>query len=114
MDKENDRAYCGLNCAVCEAYIATRTDDDKLREKVAKEWSEAYGHNFRPSEIDCTGCKWDGRKFGYCSMCEIRMCNVNNNYDSCADCDIFPCKSEEIVITKSEEASNFFKSKNKI
>ena len=33
-------AYCGLDCEKCEARIATVNNDDSLREKVAKEWSE--------------------------------------------------------------------------
>lgn len=28
-------AYCGLNCAECEAYLATVNSDNALREKVA-------------------------------------------------------------------------------
>ena len=28
-------AYCGLDCETCEARIATVTNDDLLREKVA-------------------------------------------------------------------------------
>ena len=33
-------AFCGLNCAKCDAYIATKNNDDALREKTAKMWSE--------------------------------------------------------------------------
>ena len=32
--------YCGLDCRKCEAYIATIHNDDELRAKVAKLWSE--------------------------------------------------------------------------
>ena len=28
-------AYCGLNCTECPAYIATKANDDKLREEAA-------------------------------------------------------------------------------
>ena len=31
-------AYCGLNCEVCEARIATVNNDNQLRKKVAMEW----------------------------------------------------------------------------
>lgn len=37
--KPNLIAYCGLNCEECEAYKATINNDDELRGKVAKEWS---------------------------------------------------------------------------
>ena len=33
-------AYCGLECEACEAHIATINDDNELRMKVAREWSE--------------------------------------------------------------------------
>ena len=33
-------AYCGLDCEKCQAHIATIKNDDALREKVAKEWSD--------------------------------------------------------------------------
>lgn len=33
-------AICGLDCETCDARIATLTDDDALREKTAKAWSE--------------------------------------------------------------------------
>ena len=29
-------AYCGLDCELCEARIATINNDDKLRDEVAK------------------------------------------------------------------------------
>ena len=32
--------YCGLDCAACDAYLATIHDDQTLREKTAKLWSE--------------------------------------------------------------------------
>lgn len=36
-------AYCGLNCETCEARLATVNNDDALRSKVAKLWSELNG-----------------------------------------------------------------------
>ena len=30
-------AFCGLNCETCEARLATVSDDNELRAKVAKE-----------------------------------------------------------------------------
>ena len=36
-------AYCGLNCETCEARMAAMNNDDVLREKVAKLWSELNG-----------------------------------------------------------------------
>ncbi|MBP5242059.1 MAG: DUF3795 domain-containing protein, partial [Clostridia bacterium] len=33
-------AYCGLDCGQCDAYLATRNNDQALREKTARLWSE--------------------------------------------------------------------------
>ena len=33
-------SYYGLDCSKCDAYIATITSDNKLREETAKKWSE--------------------------------------------------------------------------
>lgn len=65
-------AYCGLNCENCPARIATINDDQKLREKVAKEWSELNQANITPEMINCLGCRVEGPKTPYCeSLCPI-------------------------------------------
>ncbi len=33
-------AICGLDCEKCDAYIATKNNDQALREKSARLWSE--------------------------------------------------------------------------
>lgn len=50
-------AYCGLDCAKCDAYSATVTDDSALRAKTAKLWSELNGIKILPEHINCEGCK---------------------------------------------------------
>ena len=42
MIMNNLIAYCGINCENCPAYIAYNTNDDKLREKTAKQWDLQY------------------------------------------------------------------------
>ena len=37
--------------------IATKTDDQKLREKTAKEWSEMNNTTILPEQINCEGCR---------------------------------------------------------
>ena len=70
-------ACCGLDCEKCEARLATLRDDNRLREKVAKEWGE----------INCMGCRTEGCKTFYCSdMCNIRKCVLQKGYDTCGDC----------------------------
>ena len=52
-------AYCGLDCEKCDARKATLNDDNALREKVAKEWSELNGVEITPEMINCEGCRSD-------------------------------------------------------
>ena len=55
-------AYCGLNCEKCDAYLATVSDDQKLREKTAKLWAELNDVPILPEHINCQGCRADGIK----------------------------------------------------
>ncbi|HNQ96881.1 MAG TPA: DUF3795 domain-containing protein, partial [Treponemataceae bacterium] len=50
-------AFCGLDCASCGAYIATMTNDNAMREKIAGEWKVAYNFDFTPQMINCHGCR---------------------------------------------------------
>ena len=71
-------AYCGLDCEKCEARIATLNDDDDLRRKVSKEWSELNQVEITPDMINCTGCRMEGVKTVYCgTLCPIRKCAVS-------------------------------------
>ncbi len=80
-------AYCGLDCEACEARQATAEDNDELRRKVAKLWSELNGVPITPEMINCTGCRIDGVKTPYCeSLCPIRQCAMGKGFDTCGDC----------------------------
>ena len=85
-------AYCGLDCDQCEAFIATRTNDDALRAKVAAEWAKLSNAPIKPEHINCTGCRSIGVKTYYCEhLCEIRKCAVGKPLDTCAECSDYPC-----------------------
>ena len=87
-------AYCGLDCAGCEAYKATQNNDQKLREKVAAEWTKMYKFDFTPDMINCTSCKSNGVKIGHCSECEMRKCASAKNLANCGACAEFKtCKT---------------------
>jgi hypothetical protein len=101
-------AYCGLDCHKCEAYLATVNDDDGLRRKVAKEWSELNNVEITPEMINCEGCRADGKKTPFCeSLCPIRQCAMERNYRTCGDCEeMESCTKVRMVIGNNQEALN--------
>ena len=98
-------AYCGLDCERCEAYIATLNDDDDLRMKVAKEWSELNGVEITPEMINCQGCRADGLKTPFCeSLCQIRQCAMGKRYETCGSCgEMTVCTKVAMVIGNNSE-----------
>jgi hypothetical protein len=79
---------CGLDCATCDARIATIANDDSLRARTAEKWRVQHNSpDIQPEMINCTGCRAVGVKFGYCLRCEIRNCVKSKNFQTCADCD---------------------------
>lgn len=99
-------AYCGLNCETCEARLATVNNDDKLRAKVAKEWSELNKVEITPEMINCTGCRIPGVKFAYCaSMCSIRKCAREKQFETCGSCpEMKSCDKVGAIIGNNLEA----------
>jgi hypothetical protein len=78
---------CGLNCATCDARIATIKNDDELRKATADKWRTQYNaSNLTFAMINCTGCREEGEKFNHCNICEIRNCVKAKGYDTCGDC----------------------------
>lgn len=86
-------AYCGLDCSVCPAYVATINNDDAARAKLAEEWGKAFNIEMKPEDINCDGClSKDGRHVGYCSMCGIRQCGIEKAVENCAHCVDYSCE----------------------
>ena len=91
-------AYCGLDCERCEAFIATRENDDAMRVKVAADWAARYHAPIKPEHINCTGCLAAGVKTYYCDqLCEIRKCARGRSLGTCAECTDFPCAKLEPI-----------------
>jgi hypothetical protein len=89
-------AMCGLDCSSCPAFIATKNDDDKLREKTAEEWTKRYCSTRRPpveiKDINCSGClSKGGLLYQNCFKCEIRKCGFAKGIKSCKECKDYKC-----------------------
>ena len=99
-------AYCGLDCASCEARAATLNNDDALREKVAKLWSELNGVEITPEMINCVGCRVDGVKTPYCdSLCPIRQCALGKGVETCGACgEMAACEKVGMILGNNEDA----------
>ena len=99
-------AYCGLNCETCEAYIATKNDDNELRKKISKNWSELNNVEITPEMINCDGCRIDGVKTIFCdSICQIRQCALEKKVETCADCEeMEECEKLVMIFENNSEA----------
>lgn len=81
-------AVCGLDCAKCEAYLATQANDEAAKERVAAKWRKEYdAPHIDVAYVTCDGClAFDGRLGGHCIECEIRACGVERGLPNCAHC----------------------------
>jgi len=88
-------AVCGLICSECPAYLAHINDDDQLRLKTSREWSEMYGAEIPPEAINCSGCMEEGVKITHCDECNIRNCALLKHINNCSECVLYPCEMIE-------------------
>ena len=83
-------AYCGIDCAVCPAYLATIAGDQEALAKLAKEWgADAPPEVATPENLRCSGCREGSGKYlcFFCNDCAIRNCAIERKLESCAYCD---------------------------
>ena len=99
-------AYCGLDCEACEARIATVNQDETLRRKVAKEWTELNGVEITPEMIHCAGCRVDGVKTPFCaSLCPIRQCALGRGCATCGVCgEMETCETLSMITGNNADA----------
>jgi hypothetical protein len=81
---QKEIAYCGENCTICPAYIATINDDNYLRAETIKKW--AHIADFSRFEINCLGCKNNEVIFKPCTKCKIKKCCIKRNLEDCSFC----------------------------
>ena len=103
---DNMIGCCGLDCKKCGAYIATVSNDDEMRVKTAKLWSEWNNTDIPPEAINCMGCRSDGVKAYYCeNLCEIRKCALAKGFETCGECAGWEtCKTVKAIHDNSDDA----------
>lgn len=90
-------AFCGLDCGACPAFIATKNNNDELRQKTAAEWTarhQAKGSQeppIQPREINCRGCLSKGPLYAHCRECAVRICGLGRGFKNCEDCPEYRC-----------------------
>jgi len=107
-------ACCGLDCEKCEARLATINNDDALRAKVAKEWSELNKVEITPPMINCTGCRIEGPKTPFCqSLCPIRKCAQTKGFATCGECsEMEHCQTLSMITCHNKQALSNLKQNN--
>lgn len=97
-------ATCGLDCSVCEAYLAYQAKDPAKLQEVAIKWSQNYQSSINPEDIKCDGCSGEGVLFSWCLQCPIRACAKSKGYATCAECGDFPCSTNEFLYSVTPAA----------
>jgi hypothetical protein len=99
-------AFCGLDCYVCRAFLATKENNNQKRAEVAQEWSKLFKVEIKPEDINCEGCRSEGRLVNYCKVCEIRKCGKEKNLKNCGYCDKYPCPKLGFIFGNTPDAKN--------
>ncbi|MBM3293534.1 MAG: DUF3795 domain-containing protein [Candidatus Aminicenantes bacterium] len=87
------RAFCGIDCGECEAYIATQANDLAGLEETAKKWAVQYGaKEILPEACVCDGCSSGKRtSTAHAATCAIRLCASGRGVVTCAHCSDYGC-----------------------
>ncbi len=85
-------SYCGLDCEICPAYIATKEGNADLLEDTVKEWSKLYRCAMEAKDVLCEGCT-SGTGIVNCHWhtCEIRNCAESSQVENCGKCSKYAC-----------------------
>ena len=84
---------CGLDCARCDAYIATQANDLVALAAVVEKWTVEYNApGLTVDNVQCDGCMLEGRKIGHCGECQYRLCALERGLANCAACSDYACE----------------------
>ncbi len=79
---------CGFRCDLCQFY-SKNIKGQKDKERVSKEFSRIFGYNIKPSDVECVGCRNEGKHADV--NCPVRPCAMKKSVENCAYCQDFIC-----------------------
>jgi hypothetical protein len=94
-------SFCGIDCSICPAYIATQANDIEKLTSLAQEWFDGATDY---TIILCDGCKSTNRIMKWCGECPTRDCAIERGHENCAYCDDYGCEKLLKVFEMSEDA----------
>jgi hypothetical protein len=82
-----------LDCAECEAYLATQKNDRTGLEQAAAKWAKEFGaQGLTPEMCVCDGCRSGKRvSTAHAVKCGLRLCATGRGVESCAHCTDYGC-----------------------
>jgi hypothetical protein len=84
-------AFCGIVCAGCPAYVATRANDENALAALAAQWGSA-DDVLTANDVRCDGCPPGGeRLYKHCAICPVRPCALEHGVATCAHCSLYAC-----------------------
>lgn len=84
--------YCGHDCAKCVTYLATKNNNDALREQSRRFYQEEFGQDIPLEQFNCSGGRSDD-VFALCQECPFKRCCKEKSVESCCECPEYPCKT---------------------
>ena len=89
-------AFCGLECASCDLYKATLSNNVEEKKRLAKEWFNIEEKDFKPDEIFCYTCKVEDKPLNqFQKTCQVRACAKEKALLTCAHCEKLPTCDKE-------------------
>ena len=97
-------APCGHICEDCKVFIATRDNDMQALSLFSKQLKDQTGKDVAPEDLKCEGCLSDGKRLGFCAVCQIRICALSRGYQNCGECEELPCAKGSFIWKEGSES----------
>jgi uncharacterized CHY-type Zn-finger protein len=98
INKNTKLAFCGIDCAGCDAYIATQTNNQELKEKTLETWKKQFNAEMTLDAVTCDGCVSGGCHGGYTGECPIRACGMAKGIANCGLCPEYSCEKLDAFV----------------